>query len=223
MTALILSAVFSSTSRSLPNSLTEFSPLTPEAASSTLSSMYCEKLKSTPGNWSARSLGQLRRVSFSLSMPAGQSSKGFERHEELGVEKAGGVGAVVGPAVLRDHRLDFGIALDDPAHPVDVAVAFLQRDRRRHGGADPNNGRVRRLSIAWIRATMPPSISLEESDGYVNRMRRLIKSYPEVVTVISQTRAAGRRHRCHRVLQRGVLRAAQDHPIPGRKVWTRKS
>jgi cobalt-zinc-cadmium resistance protein CzcA len=38
----------------------------------------------------------------------------------------------------------------------------------------------------WIRATMPPSISLEEANGYVNRMRRLIKSYPEVVTVVSQ-------------------------------------
>ncbi|HYM02031.1 MAG TPA: CusA/CzcA family heavy metal efflux RND transporter, partial [Stellaceae bacterium] len=38
----------------------------------------------------------------------------------------------------------------------------------------------------WIRATMPPSISLEEANGYVNRMRAVIKSYPEVVTVISQ-------------------------------------
>jgi cobalt-zinc-cadmium resistance protein CzcA len=39
----------------------------------------------------------------------------------------------------------------------------------------------------WIRATLPPSISLEEANGYVNRMRRLIKSYPEVITVISQS------------------------------------
>ena len=38
----------------------------------------------------------------------------------------------------------------------------------------------------WIRATMPASISLEASDSYVNRMRGLIKSYPEVRTVISQ-------------------------------------
>ncbi|HUC71306.1 MAG TPA: efflux RND transporter permease subunit, partial [Stellaceae bacterium] len=38
----------------------------------------------------------------------------------------------------------------------------------------------------WIRATMPPSISLEEGNGYVNRMRRLIRSFPEVVTVVSQ-------------------------------------
>ncbi|KXS33214.1 MAG: Cation efflux system protein [Candidatus Gallionella acididurans] len=38
----------------------------------------------------------------------------------------------------------------------------------------------------WIRASMPASISLEESNAYVNRMRTLIKSYPEVQTIISQ-------------------------------------
>ena len=38
----------------------------------------------------------------------------------------------------------------------------------------------------WIRATMPGAISLEEGDSYVNRMRAVIKSYPEVQTVVSQ-------------------------------------
>jgi len=38
----------------------------------------------------------------------------------------------------------------------------------------------------WIRATMPPSISLEEGNGYVNQMRKVIKSFPEVTSVISQ-------------------------------------
>ncbi len=38
----------------------------------------------------------------------------------------------------------------------------------------------------WIRATLPGSISLEEGDGYVDRMRQVIKSYPEVQTVVSQ-------------------------------------
>ena len=38
----------------------------------------------------------------------------------------------------------------------------------------------------WIRATMPTSISLEEGNGYVNRMRRIIATYPEVETVVSQ-------------------------------------
>ena len=38
----------------------------------------------------------------------------------------------------------------------------------------------------WIRATMPPSISLDEGDSYVNGMRRIIKGFPEVKTVVSQ-------------------------------------
>jgi len=38
----------------------------------------------------------------------------------------------------------------------------------------------------WIRATLPTSISIEEGNGYVNRMRRVIGSYPEVKTVVSQ-------------------------------------
>jgi len=38
----------------------------------------------------------------------------------------------------------------------------------------------------WIRATMPNSISLTEANVYVNKMRRLIKSYPEIVTAVSQ-------------------------------------
>ena len=38
----------------------------------------------------------------------------------------------------------------------------------------------------WMRASMPASISLEEGNHYVNRMRKLIKTYPEVQTVISQ-------------------------------------
>jgi cobalt-zinc-cadmium resistance protein CzcA len=38
----------------------------------------------------------------------------------------------------------------------------------------------------WIRATLPESISLEEGNTYVNGMRRLIKTFPEVETVISQ-------------------------------------
>jgi cobalt-zinc-cadmium resistance protein CzcA len=38
----------------------------------------------------------------------------------------------------------------------------------------------------WIRATLPPTISLEEATPYVNRMRKIIRGFPEVVTVISQ-------------------------------------
>jgi len=38
----------------------------------------------------------------------------------------------------------------------------------------------------WVRATFPQSISLEDSDVYVNRMRVLMSRYPEVQTVVSQ-------------------------------------
>jgi cobalt-zinc-cadmium resistance protein CzcA len=38
----------------------------------------------------------------------------------------------------------------------------------------------------WIRATMPTSISLEASSGYVNQMRAVIRRFPEVQTVVSQ-------------------------------------
>ena len=38
----------------------------------------------------------------------------------------------------------------------------------------------------WIRATMPATISLEEANGYVNRMRGVVRSFPEVESVVSQ-------------------------------------
>ena len=38
----------------------------------------------------------------------------------------------------------------------------------------------------WVRATMPATISLRESNGYVNEMRKIIASLPEVERVVSQ-------------------------------------
>jgi len=38
----------------------------------------------------------------------------------------------------------------------------------------------------WIRASMPPTISLEAGTAKANRMREIIKSYPEVLIVVSQ-------------------------------------
>ena len=38
----------------------------------------------------------------------------------------------------------------------------------------------------WIRASLPPTISLKEGAGTIDRMRRLIGSFPEVGTVLSQ-------------------------------------
>ncbi len=85
----------------MPKTLTEFSPFTPLTASSTLSLIICEKLKTTPGNASLSSLFS-SSVSFSLVIPRGHSSNGFERREELDVVEAGDVGPVVGAAELRD-------------------------------------------------------------------------------------------------------------------------
>ena len=38
----------------------------------------------------------------------------------------------------------------------------------------------------WIRATLPPTISLQEGNAYVNEMRKLIRARPEVELVVSQ-------------------------------------
>ncbi len=38
----------------------------------------------------------------------------------------------------------------------------------------------------WIRASMPPTISLEAGMPIVNRMREILNSHPEVITVVSQ-------------------------------------
>jgi cobalt-zinc-cadmium resistance protein CzcA len=38
----------------------------------------------------------------------------------------------------------------------------------------------------WIRATLPPTISLEAGEPYVARMRDIMRNFPEVVTVVSQ-------------------------------------
>jgi heavy metal efflux system protein len=38
----------------------------------------------------------------------------------------------------------------------------------------------------WIRATMPPTISLEAGMPIVNRLREILLSHPEVITVVSQ-------------------------------------
>jgi cobalt-zinc-cadmium resistance protein CzcA len=38
----------------------------------------------------------------------------------------------------------------------------------------------------WIRATLPPTISLDEGNSYVNAMRKVIREQPEVDAVVSQ-------------------------------------
>jgi cobalt-zinc-cadmium resistance protein CzcA len=38
----------------------------------------------------------------------------------------------------------------------------------------------------WIRATLPPTISLQAGNTYVNEMRKVIAARPEVESVVSQ-------------------------------------
>jgi cobalt-zinc-cadmium resistance protein CzcA len=38
----------------------------------------------------------------------------------------------------------------------------------------------------WVRATLPSTISLEEGNRYINRMRRVISTFPEAESVVSQ-------------------------------------
>ncbi len=38
----------------------------------------------------------------------------------------------------------------------------------------------------WIRATLPMSVSMETSSRYVDRMRKILRSHPEIETVVSQ-------------------------------------
>ena len=77
-----------------------------------------------PVNWIAADI--LRIEDGVLVDPGRPDRGGFERREELDVEKAGGIGAVIGPALLRDDGRDFGETADQPAHLVDVDIALLQ-------------------------------------------------------------------------------------------------
>ncbi len=61
----------------------------------------------------------------------------LQGRKKFGIEKARRIGPIVRAPVLRDHRLDLRKAADDGTHPIDVAIAFFQRDRRRHRRPDP--------------------------------------------------------------------------------------
>ena len=121
--------------RSLPKSLTEFAPLTPESASSTLSRMSCEKLKVTPGN----SLNFFDQLVLDLlaGHPLAPLLHRLERGVEFEVEEAGDVGPVVGPADVRHHVLDLGDRGDHLAEPRGHPGGGLQRDRPGQEGPDP--------------------------------------------------------------------------------------
>ena len=126
----------SSSARSGPNSLIEFSPLTPDTASSMLSWIYCEKLKSMPMN-SFDSLAFICRTSSSLVSPLGHSLARFQRHEELGEERAVRIGAFVAAALLGGDGLHRRKLQDGPADAGDRLHAGLEIDGRRHHRPDP--------------------------------------------------------------------------------------
>ena len=64
-------------------------------------------------------------------------------------------------------------------------------------------------AIMWIRATMPTSISLEDGNAYVNRMRAILRVLSGGHHGGVAARPARRRHRRDRVLQRRVLRSVE--------------
>ena len=75
----------------------------------------------------------------------------------------------------------------------------------------------------WIRATLPPTISLEEGNAYVNEMRKLIRSLSRGGVRGVAARPSRRRHRRRRLLQRRVLRAAEARRANGPARTTRTS
>src|SRR6516165_10515049 len=152
--ALILSAVSVSTTTSLPISFTEFSPLTPDTASSTLSWMYCEKLKLTPGNFASRA-SLTSSMSLSLVIPLRHSFAGLSGAKNSALKKPVGIGAVIGPSLLGHDRLDFGKISDHQPHAVDEVITLFERDRRRHGCANPE------IALLQVRQ----EFEAQESDG----------------------------------------------------------
>ncbi len=61
----------------------------------------------------------------------------LEWGKKLGIEETRSIGAIVGPALLGHDRLHFGKILDRETHAVDEVIALFERDRRRHGCANP--------------------------------------------------------------------------------------
>ena len=141
----------SSLSRSGPMILTELSPLMPESASMTLSRMFCEKLKSTPGTiasssafMSFTSSGLVRaHRSVQPTPPAcifnvfGPLLLGTYGNEQLDVVEPGGVCAIVRTADLHDGRFHFVVGGQDVPHHVGPLRHLLEGDIERERASDP--------------------------------------------------------------------------------------
>ena len=124
---LVSSANRSSSVRSGPKILTEFSPLTPDRASITLSRMFCENFQSTPirARCNSSLISSINSAFVRARWLLNQENKPclflhrrpilrlLERHEELDVVEAGRIGAVVGAADLGQDQLDLVVFLHD--------------------------------------------------------------------------------------------------------------
>ena len=130
------SASFVSTSRFGPTILTELTPLTPEIPSSMLSSMYCEKLKTTPGSSLLNSVW-ISSVSFSLVRPRGHSSKGLSGANNSTFENGEASLPSSGRPCCETTVMHFRVAQQDLAHLARGRLAVFQRKRDRHGSANP--------------------------------------------------------------------------------------
>ena len=176
MTSTIACAFFSFSSRSLPNTLTEFSPFTPETASSTLSLIICEKLKTTPGK-AACSSADSSSVSLSLVRPRGHSSKGASgAKSSMFWKPATSVPSSGRPScettvstslcfrVASSHGplASWGQPRRMRAHPPDVLRRLLQRDRHRQRRADPE---VALLEVRHELAAEEPEREHADEDG----------------------------------------------------------
>ena len=63
---------------------------------------------------------------------------GLKRDEELGIVEPGRVGAVIGPAHLGHHELDFGVFFHDGPSQLCLLADLLERDVDWKRSADPH-------------------------------------------------------------------------------------
>src|SRR5215475_14472808 len=117
--------------------LTELEPLTPDRASSILSCIYCEKLKSTPGNSSANSRCNCS-TSLSLVKPEGHSSNGLSGANNSTLEK--------GEASLPSSGLpccDTTVMISGCRSKISRILCAAGSPASRHGSTDyPPRGRA---------------------------------------------------------------------------------
>jgi len=97
-------------------------------------------------------------------------------------EKEGWVGA----AIKRIYHPIFAFSLRRPKTALAIGAVPILACVALYGSLGSEFMPKLEEGNLWVRATLPISISLEQSSKYVSRMREIFKTHPEVVTVISQ-------------------------------------